>query len=686
MLLQGGVVMPLDSNKKLLNTIKEQSNLFQYKYSQGDMKYLKDSEKEIIKHLQRINTFYAELNYSRKQLKGIESLKKLKARDLKERKELRENISFLENEEDFLKEDNEKIKTIFREVSKSIWEDYSKDKEINHSFEEIIQSQRNQRFFYNEGIINTYNIRFVPLVLTDDIKKAFPEHPKDEFKETRAFRRKFFIHEGGTNSGKTYSSIMRLMEAENGLYLAPLRLLALEIFDRLNANNVPCNLKTGEEEILVDNAKHTSSTVEKVDLEGEYEVVVIDEAQMLGDAQRGAAWTRAILGVKATEIHICCALHATEIVKTIIADCKDDAEVIRHERDTELLVEKTPFKFPGSVKDGDALIVFSRRSVLTVAAALEDKKLSCSLIYGSLPPETRRMQFEKFLNNETRVLVSTDAIGMGVNLPIKRIIFLEDEKFDGFDVRPLESSEVKQIAGRAGRRGIYDIGYVNTIFDENKKRLKRDLVSEEISIDKAFLAPTEDILKVNASLETKLKVWASIEPEEEFYEKINVDRLIELINLIYQLGLKKYLTEKEIFKAINIPFDEKEQALIDLWGAYLTDLAHGRQNIMKPPFESEDLYELELYYKKIDLYYSFNKTFNFSIDEEWVKIERSRIAKLIDKHLNEKIKKYQKTCRVCGAPLAWNYFHRICDRCHSESLRYRGRSYSEFDSFEEDDE
>lgn len=678
--------MPLESNKKLLSTINEQSKLFQYKYSQGDMKFLKEAERDIIKHLQRINTLNAELNYSKKQLKGIESLKKLKARDLKERKELKENIAFLESEESFLKEDNEKIRDIFREVSKLIWADYSKDKEINHTFEEIIQSQRNQRFFYNEGIINTYNIRFVPLILTDDIRNAFPEHPKDEFKGARAFRRKFYIHEGGTNSGKTYSSIMRLMEAENGLYLAPLRLLALEIFDRLNSNNVPCNLKTGEEEILVDNARHTSSTVEKVDLAGEYEVVVIDEAQMLGDSQRGASWTRAILGVKAKEIHICCALHATEIVKTIIADCEDDVEVIRHERDTELLVEKNTFKFPGSVKDGDALIVFSRRSVLTVAAALEDKKISCSLIYGSLPPETRRMQFEKFLNKETRVLVSTDAIGMGVNLPIKRIIFLEDEKFDGLDVRPLESSEIKQIAGRAGRKGIYDVGYVNTVFDEDKKRLRRDLVSEEIPLDKAFLAPTEDILKVNASLETKLKVWASIEPEEEFYEKINVDRLVELINIIHQLGITKYLNEKEVFKAINIPFDEKEQALQELWGIYLTDLAHERRNILKPPFESEDLYELELYYKKIDLYYSFSKTFNFSIDEYWVKSERSRIAKLIDKHLNEKIKKYRKTCRVCGAPLAWDHFHRICDKCHSENLRYRGRGYSDWSDVDEDDD
>lgn len=662
--------MIMESTKKLLKTIKEQSNYYEHKFNEKDETFLKGAEKDLIKHLNRINTVIAELSYSKKQLKALESIKKLKARDFREKKELKDNVAFLQGEEPFLNQDRDKIRNILRESSKLVWEDYRQEKAIPHSFDEIIQNSRNLRFFYNEGIINTYNIRFVPQILGDNIKNAFPKNPKDEFRGAREIKRRFFIHEGGTNSGKTYTSIMRLMEAQNGLYLAPLRLLALEIYDRLNSNNVPCHLRTGEEEIEVRFAQHTSSTVEKVDLQGEYEVVVIDEAQMIADSQRGAAWTRAILGVKSKEIHICCAPYATDILKTIIEDCEDTVEVIHHVRDTELVVESSPFKFPSSVREGDALIVFSRKSVLTVAAALEDKKVSCSLIYGSLPPETRRMQFEKFLTKETRILVSTDAIGMGVNLPIKRIVFLEDEKFDGIDVRPLKSSEAKQIAGRAGRRGIYDTGYVNTIYENTKKSLKRDLISEEEQLEKAFLAPTEDILKVQADLETKLKVWSSIEPEEDFYEKINVDRLIELINLISQIGLKRHLSEKDIFKAINIPFDEKEQGLLDLWSEYLFAHATGKANLMKPRYESEELLELEIYYRKVDLYYSFSKTFNFPMDEEWVKEERSRIAKLIDKHLKEKIKRYRKTCRLCGKPLSWDHIHPICDRCFNDSRFY----------------
>lgn len=680
--------MALDSNKKLLDALKETSARFEWKHFKEDEKYLKSAEKDLIKHINRINSLLAELNFLRRQLSELNEQKKLKARQIKEKRELQEHLAFLQGEEDFLNEDRENTKKILMDSSKLVWEDYRTSKNIPYTFEDIIDSKRNLKFYLSEGIIATYTIRFVPRILSDSIKRVFPKNPKDEFTDARKLKRHFIIHEGGTNSGKTYQSIQRLMSANSGLYLAPLRLLALEIFDKLNANNVPCHLKTGEEEIIVDDARHTSSTVEKADLEGEYEVVVIDEAQMIADAQRGAAWTRAILGVKAKEIHLCCALYATQILKTIIEDCEDSIEIIHHERDTELIVEEDTFNFPASVREGDALIVFSRRSVLTIAAALEEKNMTCSLIYGSLPPETRRMQFEKFLKKETGILVSTDAIGMGVNLPIKRIIFLENEKFDGKDIRPLLSSEIKQIAGRAGRKGIYDVGYVNSIYHRDKDLWENALICKEPPIEKALLAPTEDILKVTeASLEVKLKVWGDIEPEVDFYEKISVDRLIELIDLINSMKFRRRLTDYEVFKAINIPFDEKEYELLELWKDYLYHYALENSELPKPFSDESELYSLEIYYRKIDLYYSFCKTFNLPLDDQWVKEERSRVAKLIDKYLKERIKKHRKVCKICGRTLPWNYVYPICQKCHDTNNfgRYRNRSFNIAEDYEDED-
>jgi len=50
-------------------------------------------------------------------------------------------------------------------------------------------------------------------------------------------------------------------------------------------------------------------------------------------------------------------------------------------------------------------------------------------------------------SSEFDVLVASDAIGMGLNLNISRIIFSTMQKFDGFQMRDLTVPEIKQIAG-----------------------------------------------------------------------------------------------------------------------------------------------------------------------------------------------------------------------------------------------
>ena len=50
------------------------------------------------------------------------------------------------------------------------------------------------------------------------------------------------------------------------------------------------------------------------------------------------------------------------------------------------------------------------------------------------------------------VLVASDAVGMGMNLNIRRIVFHTMQKFEGTETVPVSVSMVKQIAGRAGRR------------------------------------------------------------------------------------------------------------------------------------------------------------------------------------------------------------------------------------------
>ena len=79
---------------------------------------------------------------------------------------------------------------------------------------------------------------------------------------------------------------------------------------------------------------------------------------------------------------------------------------------------------------------------------------NCAVVYGRLPPENRKMQANQFNDQDTKIkyLVATNAIGMGVNFKIKRIIFhtLRKKNATG-KIKEIEEHEILQIAGRAGR-------------------------------------------------------------------------------------------------------------------------------------------------------------------------------------------------------------------------------------------
>ena len=347
-----------------------------------------------------------------------------------------------------------------------------------------------------EGILSSgdydYLVSIQDIATSCIIQNLLPKDPKDECPAARATKRCFILHTGPTNTGKTYNALLSLKKANSGVYLAPLRLLALEVFNELNNSGVPCDLSTGEEDITVPSSRHVSSTIEKLNIEIRYDVAVIDEAQLLADEQRGSAWTRAILGVLADEVHVCCSPNAVNIIKQLIDDCGDSCEVIEYKRNTPLVVETAPFSFPQSVRKGDALVVFSRKSVLQASGELANKGFKVSVIYGALPPEVRRKQVERFISGETDVVVATDAIGMGLNLPIRRIVFLETRKFDGSSVRQICAAEAKQIAGRAGRLVIYDVGYVNCV--DGYKFIKKMLDAELGDLKYVYYAPARDFI------------------------------------------------------------------------------------------------------------------------------------------------------------------------------------------------
>ena len=95
------------------------------------------------------------------------------------------------------------------------------------------------------SLYQIYLVDCIPMLIRTQLEDLITVYPKDEYPMARMMERRFVIHVGGTNTGKTYQSLNRLAQAQSGVYLAPLRLLALEVQESMLARGVNCSMLTG---------------------------------------------------------------------------------------------------------------------------------------------------------------------------------------------------------------------------------------------------------------------------------------------------------------------------------------------------------------------------------------------------------------------------------------------------------
>jgi len=375
---------------------------------------------------------------------------------------------------------------------------------------DILQGSGNVDDIFPYFLQHCYEI-FPHLACMDDLKKISDLRlPANWYPEARSLERKFIFHAGPTNSGKTYQAMERFINAKSGIYCGPLKLLASEVYQKSNAAGTPCDLVTGEERRYSGEddspSNHVACTVEMTSLTTEYDVAVIDEIQMIKDAQRGWAWTRAVLGLFAKEIHVCGEASCIDLLRELALNTGEDVEVRRYKRLTSLTyLDKAIEKFT-NVRAGDCIVCFNKNDIYSVTKHLEKLGMECAVIYGSLPPSTKLAQASKFNdpNNACKVMVATDAIGMGLNLAIKRVIFYSvmkpmiNEKGD-VEMDLISTSQALQIGGRAGRYNtLYENGEVTTFHAKDLKILK-DIVNQPINpIMQGGLHPTADQIELFA--------------------------------------------------------------------------------------------------------------------------------------------------------------------------------------------
>ena len=289
-----------------------------------------------------------------------------------------------------------------------------------------------------------------------DVDREAVAAPLRAMLASRPVRQRVVAHLGPTNSGKTHEALEILTAASSGSYGGPLRLMAQEVHERLadKLGAAHAGLITGEERINP-TADHVACTTELV---ASRDVVVIDEVHWLADRDRGSAWTRALLSLPCRELHL---VGSADILPALRA-AFPGLEVIAYQR-------LAPLSYIGTValdrvEPGTAVIAFSRKAVLALARDLSVAHPGrVGVLYGAMPLGERRRQAAAFRDGDLDILVATDVLGHGLNLPIRTVLFAESNKWNGTARADLEPWEVAQVAGRAGRYGMHDEGGVGIL-------------------------------------------------------------------------------------------------------------------------------------------------------------------------------------------------------------------------------
>ena len=554
---------------------------------------------------------------------------------------------------EFITQNSDLKKIIIKDFD--IYQKFSAD-EINSLFQ---KSEIYNHAFYKKnlnGFLKAHKINFNRKKREESVKSMIRDHLEGFYQNSkvRLKKRKIIYNIGPTNSGKSYSALQAFEKANNACYLAPLRLLAWEIFEKFP--NLKIDLITGEERNISKESTHTSSTIEMANFHKEYDVAIIDEIQMIGDAKRGWAWTKALLMINADVIYLCGDESVLNLIQKIVDITGDILEIVEHERKTDLKL--LPKVVPLSqLKKGDALVVFSRKDIYYYKNILENEyHKKVSVIYGMLSPEVRKNEAQRFVNEETDIIISTDAIGMGLNLPIKRVIFSTLNKYYNKKIHPLSISQLKQIGGRAGRYGLEDVGFVGLLdqsynsFNKYKdlseinsynqhflKRLKMELFANVPEINKAFVGVDfenymiiNDKLKINMSIVEYLFFFKSLKFKNDIFIKSDIDDQMEVSSII--LNQTDDIDHKDFWNLSIAPVLLRNEDHLNYFETIVKNFMN-QENIFLSLQKANDLENLEIALKKIDLYlWLKNQTssdlFNESI-ENLNKIKNSLVSSII---------------------------------------------------------
>jgi ATP-dependent RNA helicase SUPV3L1/SUV3 len=188
------------------------------------------------------------------------------------------------------------------------------------------------------------------------------------------------------------------------------------------------------------------ATVEAMPRDLDVAFLAVDEIQLAADFERGHVFTDRILHRRGREETL---VLGAATMRPMVERLLPGASIVSRPRLSQLTFsgEKKLTRLPRRA----AIVVFSADEVYAIAELIRRQRGGAAVVLGALSPRTRNAQVALYQSGEVDYLVATDAIGMGLNLDVDHVAFASDRKFDGYQFRKLNPSELAQIAGRAGR-------------------------------------------------------------------------------------------------------------------------------------------------------------------------------------------------------------------------------------------
>jgi ATP-dependent RNA helicase SUPV3L1/SUV3 len=272
---------------------------------------------------------------------------------------------------------------------------------------------------------------------------------------------------------------------------------------------------------------------------------------------------------------------------------------------------------------------------------------------------------------------------MGLNLPIKTILFTTDTKYDGIETRHLKTIEIVQIAGRAGRYGYHEAGFIGAIKPSILKNIS-EIYNQSIKTIK----PPFKVKASNSQLDqlSQLLKTHSLNKILDFYAKnmyfsgpfraTNISSMIETSKIVenhYQ-----YLTLEQKYILAQAPINTRSPLILSGFKFYLSAISQRKIiqyklsiNINKPATTQLELLKAEDEVKKISLYLWLSyKLPDIFTDEMKARELRSKVNVYIEKSLknNKELKRDDKFKRGRG--------RRINDKDNRNNKNSRRTKYS----------